>query len=80
MNKYQLFTAKRYAEQIIMYPFVLLGRLIGMFSVPKDVDIFFFIPIYGLGGAEYVHAKILEALYDQKILLVFTKKSSYYKT
>jgi L-malate glycosyltransferase len=76
MNKYQLFTAKRYAEQIIMYPFVLLGRLIGMFSVPKDVDIFFFIPIYGLGGAEYVHAKILEALFDQKILVVFTKKSS----
>ena len=75
MSKYQLFTIKRYAEQALMFPFVLMGRLLGLFAANTDVDIFFFIPIYGLGGAEYVNAKILEALPDQKILLVFTKKS-----
>jgi glycosyltransferase involved in cell wall biosynthesis len=75
MSKYQLFTFKRYIEQIIMFPFVLMGRIIAFFSTKTDFDIFFFIPIYGLGGAEYVNAKILEAIPDQKILLVFTKKS-----
>lgn len=75
MSRYQLFTIKRYVEQALMFPFVLLGRLLGLFASKIDVDIFFFIPIYGLGGAEYVNAKILEALPDQKILLVFTKKS-----
>ncbi len=75
MNKYQLFTIKRYLEQFLMFPFVLLGRLLALFTARTDFDIFFYIPIYGLGGAEYVNAKILEALPDQKILLVFTKKS-----
>ena len=75
MNKYQIFTVKRYAEQIMMFPFVLLGRLLAIFDRRTDYDIYFFIPIYGLGGAEYVNAKILQALPDQRILLIFTKKS-----
>lgn len=76
MNKYQLFTFKRYVEQLLMFPFVLLGRVLALFSEKGDYDIYFFIPIYGLGGAEYVNAKILEALPNQRILLVFTKKST----
>lgn len=76
MTKYKLFTYKRYAEQALMYPFVLLGRFLALFSIRNDFDIYFFIPIYGLGGAEYVNAKILDALPDQKILLIFTKKST----
>ncbi|MCC6186277.1 MAG: glycosyltransferase [Chitinophagaceae bacterium] len=76
MTKYQLFTYKRYAEQVLMTPCVLLGRFLALFSSRNDFDIYFFIPIYGLGGAEYVNAKILDALPDQKILLIFTKKST----
>lgn len=76
MNKYQLFTFKRYLEQLLMFPFVFLGRMLALFQSKQDFDIYFFIPIYGLGGAEYVNAKILEALPDQKILLIFTKKSN----
>lgn len=75
MTKYKLFTWKRYLEQVLMFPFVLLGRWIAKFSPTTDFDLFFFFPIYGLGGAEYVNAKILEVLPDQKILVVFTKKS-----
>ena len=76
MTRYQLFTIKRYAEQVLMYPFVLLGRIIAMFTAKQtDYDLFFFIPIYGVGGAEYVNAKILDALPGRKILLVFTRKS-----
>ena len=32
MSKYQLFTFKRYAEQALMFPFVLMGRLLGLFA------------------------------------------------
>ncbi|HEY0298236.1 MAG TPA: glycosyltransferase family 4 protein [Arachidicoccus sp.] len=76
MNKYAVFTIKRYVEQLIMFPFVLAGRIVALFAHQTDYNILFFIPIYGVGGAEYVNAKILEALPEKKILLIFTKKSA----
>jgi len=73
---YSLFQIKRYLEQVLMWPFVLAGRVMALIRRKDDnYDFYFFIPTYGLGGAEYVNAKILEALPDKKILLVFTKKS-----
>ncbi len=76
MSVYLLFTIKRYLEQFIMSPFVLLGHIIGLFRKDGNYDIYFLIPIYGVGGAEYVNAKILDALNEnKKIKLVFTKKS-----
>jgi glycosyltransferase involved in cell wall biosynthesis len=75
-SKFAIFTIKRYLEQLIMSPFILMGHIIGWASKPADFDIYFFIPIYGIGGAEYVNAKILEVLgKEKKIQLVFTKKS-----
>ncbi len=76
MSVYLLFTIKRYLEQLIMSPFVILGHIIGLFRKSGNYDIYFFIPIYGVGGAEYVNAKILDALNEKKkIKLIFTKKS-----
>lgn len=76
MSIYSLFTIKRYIEQLLMSPFIILGHMIGWFRPKSDYDIFFFIPIYGVGGAEYVNAKILKVIREhKKIKLVFTKKS-----
>lgn len=80
MSLYSLFTVKRYIEQLMMSPFIILGHLIGLFRPKSDFDVFFFIPNYGVGGAEYVNAKILEVIRgNKKTKLIFTKKS-YAKT
>lgn len=80
MSIYLLFTIKRYIEQLMMSPFIILGHVIGWFRPKSDYDIFFFIPNYGVGGAEYVNAKILEVVQaDKKVKLIFTR-ISYAKT
>jgi len=50
MSKYQLFTIKRYAEQALMFPFVLLGRLIALSSEKTEFDIFSLFPFMVLEG------------------------------
>ncbi|MBK9481179.1 MAG: glycosyltransferase [Bacteroidetes bacterium] len=74
---YKLFTIKRYIEQIIMFPFVFLGRLIAMCKPLKcEYDIFFFFPGFTIGGAERVNAEIIKCFEDKKIIIFFTKFSS----
>ncbi|HRP88524.1 MAG TPA: glycosyltransferase [Edaphocola sp.] len=75
MTRYQAFTIKRYIEQFLMFPFVLLGKIIAIFYPKWDYDIYFFIPTYALGGAEFVNIKILDVLESKKVLVIFTKKS-----
>ncbi len=73
---YPLFAAKRYLEQLIMWPFVLMGRFIARIKpLNKEYDFILFFPFYHIGGAERVNAEIVQALSDQRILIVFTKKS-----
>ena len=74
---YKLFTIKRYIEQIIMFPFVLFGKFIGMCKPLKcEYDIFFFFPGYTIGGAERVNAEIIKCFEDKKIIIFFTKYSA----
>lgn len=77
MTRYQFLNLKRYVEQFLMSPFVLLGRLSYWVwgNKEQDYSVYFFLPIYGVGGAEYINAHILEALNDKKILVLFTRKS-----
>lgn len=76
MTKYRFFTIKRYLEQFIMFPFVLLGKLYARFNPLKEkYDIFFFFPTYTIGGAERVNAEIAKSFPDKKCLIFFTKKS-----
>lgn len=73
---YKLFTIKRYLEQIIMFPFVLLGKIIAYFTpLEEEYDLFFFFPGYTIGGAERVNAEIVKSFEDQKIIIFFTKNS-----
>lgn len=74
--KYTLFTIKRYVEQVIMFPFVLLGNLIAyFFPLPEEYDVFFFFPGFAIGGAERVNAEIVKSVSDKKVIIFFTKNS-----
>jgi L-malate glycosyltransferase len=74
---YAIFFYKRYAEQVMMYPFVLLGKCIALIRpLKQQYDIFFFFPSYQIGGAERVNAEIINAVADKKVVIYFTKKSA----
>lgn len=73
---YQLFTIKRYVEQAIMFPFVLLGKLIAILHpLQGEYDVFFFFPGFAIGGAERVNAEIVKSVSDKKVIIFFTKNS-----
>lgn len=76
MSWYTLITLKRLLEEAIMFPFVMMGKLIAAARpLKEEYDYFMFFPIYGIGGAEKVNADILTALPDKKIIIFFTRKS-----
>jgi glycosyltransferase involved in cell wall biosynthesis len=76
MSWYTLITFKRLLEELIMFPFVMIGKVIAaMRPLGEEYDYFMFFPIYGIGGAEKVNADILSALPDKKIIIFFTRKS-----
>lgn len=73
---YRLFTIKRYIEQFLMYPFILIGKVIAMSRpLKEEYDVFFFYPGYSTGGAERVNAEIVKAVSDKKVIIFFTKIS-----
>ncbi|GEP97300.1 glycosyltransferase family 4 protein [Chitinophaga cymbidii] len=76
MKIYPLITLKRYAEQVIMFPFVLLGKGIAVLRpLQEEYDVFMFFPSYALGGAEKVHAAVVAAMHSEKVIVFFTKRS-----
>ncbi|MEJ7914317.1 MAG: glycosyltransferase family 4 protein, partial [Chitinophagaceae bacterium] len=69
--------AKRQLEDILMFPLILLGRLIARMRPQKrEYDTFFFFPFYHIGGAEKVHANIAKASGGKNSIIYFTKKSA----
>ncbi len=77
---YWVLNLKRCLEQIIMFPFVVWGRLryrhyLQQFQLDEDYEYILFFPGAGLGGAERVNADILGVLEDKKKLVILTKKS-----
>jgi len=76
MKLYPLITAKRKLEELLMWPFVAAGKMWAARNPLRDeYDIFFFFPIYGLGGAEKVNVDILDCVRDKKVIIFFTRKS-----
>lgn len=73
---YKLFTLKRYFEQVLMSPFVLVGKLLA-YCVPleEEFDVYFFFPGFAIGGAEGVNAEIIKTVSDKKVIIFFTKNS-----
>ncbi len=73
---YQLLIIKRMLEDLLIYPFVWLGRRkAATMPLKREYEIFFFFPFHHIGGAERVHAHIVHALKDKKALIIFTRKS-----
>ncbi|HUQ97212.1 MAG TPA: glycosyltransferase [Chitinophagaceae bacterium] len=76
MKLYPLITLKRKVEEVLMWPFVEAGkRWAARNPLPAEYDIFFFFPIYGLGGAEKVNADIVACMSDKKVIIFFTRTS-----
>lgn len=72
---YRLYIIKRQLEDLILFPFILLGKLIAMLQPKKDYDIWFFFPFYHVGGAEKVHAQVARALGGENCIIYFTRRS-----
>lgn len=74
--KYKAFILKRNIEHLFIYPFVLLGRLIGRLQpLGGSYDFFYFFPFYHIGGAEKVHYQIAAATSGGRGIIFITKKS-----
>lgn len=73
---YPLLLFKRRLEDIFIFPFICIGRLISYFRpLTKEYRTFFFFSFYHIGGAEKVHAQIVQATGGKDCLILFTRKS-----
>jgi len=62
-------------ETLLMFPFVLLGRIFGhIWKLDKKYDFFFFVPNGDIGGAPRVNIDVLESISDQNKLVIFSKR------
>ena len=73
---YNTLLVKRRIEGIFIFPFILTGRLLSLFSSPKkEYTIYFFFPFYHIGRAEEVQAQVGQAFKGTNAIIYFTKKS-----
>lgn len=73
---YRLFLLKRWVEDLLMFPLILLGRFIARRRpLGREYETFFFFPFYHIGGAEKVHAAIAKATGNPNCIIFFTRKS-----
>ncbi len=74
--KYRHYILKRKIENIFIFPFIIIGRLIAILKPLKnEYQVFFFFPFYHTGGAEKVHALITQATGNKNCIIYFTRKS-----
>lgn len=72
---YRTAVIKRNIELLIMFPFVLLGRLAGkLFPLRTQHQAFLFFPSADIGGSIKVNADITHCIKDLKPLIIFSKK------
>ena len=73
---YRFYIIKRQIEDVVLFPFILLGKLVALLQSPKkEYDTWFFFPFYHVGGAEKVHAQVAQALGNKNCIIYFTRKS-----
>ena len=76
MAIYDWLQVKRKLEEILMMPFVAYGKWKARRQPLKATyDLFCFFSKYELGGAEKVHADIIQCFPDKKIMIFFTRRS-----
>lgn len=73
---YALYLLKRQIEDIFIFPFIVLGKIISRLAIKaRPFDILFIFPFYHTGGAEKVHSLIAQTFKDRNCLILFTRKS-----
>lgn len=73
---YRLYILKRQIEDIFIFPFILVGRLIAFLKpLKKDYRLFYFFPFHHIGGAEKVHLQIAKATGGKDTIIFFTRRS-----
>ena len=72
---YRYSILKRNCELVIMFPFVILGKLAGkLFPLKTTHDIFLFFPWADIGGSIKVNSAIAKCIKHKKPLIIFSKK------
>lgn len=72
---YTFILIKRWLEDVVLYPFILLGRLMALAKpLGGEYEVFYFFSFYHIGGAEKVHAQIVQATGNGKGIVFFTRK------
>jgi len=74
--RYCLLLFKRSVEDILMFPLILLGKILSKrYPLKREYETFFFFPFYHIGGAEKVHLNIAKAIGNENCIIFFTRKS-----
>ncbi len=74
---YSQYLMKRKIEDLFIFPFVLLGKIISKWVLNADsFEVLFIFPFYHTGGAEKVHSLIANTFRNKKALILFTRKSA----
>ena len=72
---YKTAIIKRNIEAVIIYPFVLLGKIMSpLFSLKTHHKVFIFSPSADIGGSIKVNYDLCSCLADQSPLVIFSKK------
>jgi glycosyltransferase involved in cell wall biosynthesis len=74
---YRFLLIKRFIEDIFIFPFILAGRFYAAIKpLKREYRIFFFFSFYQTGGAEKVHAQIVQAAGGADCIVYFTRHST----
>jgi Glycosyltransferase len=74
---FQFLIIKRKVEDVLLYPFILIGRIIAICTKPdREIKVYYFFPFYHIGGAEKIHAQVAAATGGQDCIIYFTKRSA----
>jgi L-malate glycosyltransferase len=74
--KYRLLLVKREIEDIVMFPLILMGKLMAFVKpLKKEYDVFYFFSFFHTGGAEKVHTLIVQTTATKDCIVFFTRKS-----
>ncbi|MGJ7031689.1 glycosyltransferase family 4 protein [Niabella hirudinis] len=75
MSRYQAAVRKKQLELVLMYPFVLLGKIAGyFFGLKTRHRHFLFFPSADIGGSIKVNADITACIANERPLIIFSKK------
>ena len=75
-SQYKFLLLKNRIENLLLFPFILAGRVLALFDRDRsEYETFFFFPFYHIGGAEKIHYQVAQATGGPGSIIYFTRKS-----